>query len=426
MQGRREPTHLEALLSKVKAPIRAWLQSHPGGDAMTALVAHVLHQESPERCDLEACLSQEALGKAGRAYLALLGENDRMPPAQQLTERELTLPRNLLLSFFQGSPDIQRRAQEVLGLIEHKFAERAFHQASILLQLFETDQTTRVQNERKLFYEDMIQRLGIRRREPLSRQSTQLVQDHFRDVGRQMEEDAGPPSLSGTTTIPDQDPYVPLRRSLQWLAHEHQLRFCLLLHDQDSLRAWEEVASLSDPASAQTLLRSVPPLRWRSLSHHREASLLELVAEHLTPVVLRDYIQSLTRTCYFILLAVGDTGLEGFIDTYFEWLTEHLGLDGTAFMDRLHRESTLGEQTLRETMDHIFEEFFAEKLTEDRFSFDASDLEAAAQGLIKQLSQADLSEVAPGHFDLGGLFLDHLLQVKYPSPDFPFRVHRIG
>jgi hypothetical protein len=143
-------------------------------------------------------------------------------------------------------------------------------------------------------------------------------------------------------------------------------------------------------------------------------------------VALRDYVQSITRTCYFILLAVGDTGLEGFIDTYFEWLLEHLDLDGTAFMDRLHRESTLGEQTLGETLDQVFEEFFAEKLTEDRFTFQPSQLEAAAAALVQQLSQADLSEVAPGHFDLGGLFLDHLLQVKYPSPDFPFRVHRIG
>jgi hypothetical protein len=426
MQGRREETHLEYLLGAILPAARGWLEAHPDSDPMVTTVNIILQREAPDRCpELDAVMQSDALTKAGRAYLALLCENDRLPPDQQLSSRELALPRHLLLSFFQGGPDVQRRAQEVLSLIEQKFAQRAFQQASILLQLFETDQSTRVQNERKLFYEDMIQRLGIRRREPLPRASAQRAQEHFAQARRAID-DAAPLTAASATDTLTGDSFAALRRALLWLAQEHQLRFCLLLQDQGALVRWREVAALGDPAGAAQLLRSVPPLRWRELDEREPSPLIQQLSLHVTAAALRDYVASLTRACYFILLAVGDTGLEGFIDTYFEWLRDHLDVDGTDFMDRLHRESTQGERTLQDTLELIYEEFFADPLAQPHFQFSQADLERAALALAEQLSKADLSEVAPGHFDLGGFVLDHLLGVQHPTPEFPFRVHRIG
>ncbi len=185
----RVPTYLEAKLGEVYEATRVFLEESPDHDPMAVLVAHVMSADTRECKNAAACLDSEPLLKAGRAYFALLAENDRLPPGEQITEEELALPRSLLLDFFLGRADIQHRAQEVLGLIERKFSERAFQQATILLQLFETDQATRIQNERKLFYEDMIQRLGVRRRHPLSPDETRRIKEHFAEILKGLDED---------------------------------------------------------------------------------------------------------------------------------------------------------------------------------------------------------------------------------------------
>ena len=424
MQG-REPTHLESLLQHLVAPVRRTLGEHPTADPMAALVAWILHDEEPQRCPQPGSnLGNESLLKAGRAYFTLLAENDRLPPEQQLTPQELALPRNLLLAFFVGQDSLQQRAQDVLSLIEHKFAERAFPQATLLLQLFETDQTTRVQNERKLFYEDMIQRLGVRRRDPLSQREGTLIRDHFAAIAADL---ATPKPYDPDKTQPESSPQdiTPLTRSFTWLADQYHLRFCLLLSSDAERADWHEISRMGDARHAAAFERAVPPLRWRAVQDHGPAPLLSLVSRHITPQTLKDHLQTLTKACYFILLAVGDTGLEGFIDTYFRWLQDRLKVDGTAFIDRLHRESTLGERALQETLDAIHDEFFAQPLAQLRQDFTPLQLHQASLRLSQQLSQADLSEIAPGHFNLGGFFLDHLLDIPHPSPEFSFRLHRL-
>lgn len=508
----REPTYLEQKLDALLTEVETFCKDDDIEDPLAALVAHILVEDSDECGSAQDVLASDPLLKAGRAYFSLLTENDKLPPGEQLSAHELILPRALLLDFFLGRSNIQQRAQEVLALIERKFSERAFQQATILLQLFETDQATRIQNERKLFYEDMIQRLGVRRRQPLSDEEVERVRDHFSEVARSLsdekafevapektqisladlfirhpaeepiinaasyqfgedEEDIAPEDEDDTTdtaaedeadgdssdasasadesvplrapflnaeTVPEfstldaapgddtPDPLMPLCRSLDWLANEHQIHFCLQLRSPRELARWERVARCGDLDKATQMLRQVPPLRWRMPSDYDDMALLEAISRHLTTAAIREHIRSLTRACYFVLLAVGDTGLEDYLEAYFGWLDEHLSLDGTVFIDRLHRESTLGEQTLMETLDSIYDEHFAGPMTGLPYSFTEADILQAIEAFTHQMRDADLSEVAPGFFDLGAFIIDQLMKVPYPSLEFSFRLHRIA
>lgn len=505
----REPTYLEQKLDALLTEVEAFCKDDDIEDPLAALVAHILSEDSDECGSVQDVLDAEPLLKAGRAYFSLLTENDKLPPGEQLTAQELVLPRALLLDFFLGRSNIQQRAQEVLALIERKFSERAFQQATILLQLFETDQATRIQNERKLFYEDMIQRLGVRRRQPLSEEEVERVRDHFSEIARSLSadkvfevtpekaqisladlfirhpaeepiinassyqfgaegedlpsadgsDDAGESAAEGASdeaadvidaapalrapflnaeTVPEfstldaaasddtPDPLMPLCRSLDWLANEHQIHFCLQLRSPRELGKWERVARCGDLDKTTQMLRQVPPLRWRMPSYYSDMTLMEAVSRHLTTATIREHIRSLTRACYFVLLAVGDTGLEDYLEAYFGWLDEHLSLDGTVFIDRLHRESTLGEQTLMETLDSIYDEHFAGPMTGLPYSFTEGDILQAIEAFTHQMRDADLSEVAPGFFDLGAFIIDQLMKVPYPSLEFPFRLHRIA
>ncbi|MEO1268651.1 MAG: hypothetical protein AAFX99_11165, partial [Myxococcota bacterium] len=372
---------------------------------MSVLIAHILRDNSDFRPELPEIMANEPLLRAGRAYLGLLLENDRLPRGEQLTLEELTLPRGLLIDFFGGEVNIQGRAQEVLSLVERKFSQRSFKQATILLQLFETDQSTRMQNERKLFYEDMIQRLGIRRRHPLAEDDITQVHDHFKAIEEALKkgeafklknnpepivalaeamkkpsyaQELRPPesfteldltaefefSTAEPSTITQglRDPFLPLTRSFDWLAARHQINFCVLVRHPAELQLWSTINDLGTTTEGNELTLFVPPSRWRSPADYTELPLLHLLSFHLSAESLRDYVHSLTRACYFILLAVGDTGLETYLDTYFTWLDNALNIDGTRFVDRLHRDSTLGEQTLGDTIDSIFHEYFEEPL----------------------------------------------------------------
>lgn len=440
----REATYLESMLDELLDEHRRCMEAGVHEDPLAVLVAQVLVRDTDAADDVEAALANELLLKAGRAYFALLTENDRLPIGNQLTESELALPRNLLLDFFTGGENVQARAQEVLGLVERKFADRAFQQATILLQLFETDPAIRLQNERKLFYEDMIQRLGVRRRDPLTHDQVMTIREHFGEIARALRNDGafgsaaddevfgGDEALAQTmeeleavTDVAGSDPLMPLLRSLDWLAAEQGLHFCVLVREPSDVARWVESAAQGDAALASAMGQVVPPLRWRSPGDGGRP-LMAVLRDHVSGKALREYVRTLTKAVYFILLAVGDTGLEGYLDSYFDWTQEVLDIDATSFVDRLHRESTLGEKTLNETLDAIFDEYFASSVDAKVLEIDDARLMGAVEALVTQFEAADMGEVAPGHFDLGGFLTDHLLSLRLPTPEFAFRLHRIS
>ncbi|MEM1347843.1 MAG: hypothetical protein AAGI01_04745, partial [Myxococcota bacterium] len=219
--------------------------------------------------------------QAGRVYLGMLIENDRLPVDLHLGMEETLLARDLLVGYFVGHQDFETKAQKLLRIVEQKFSEGQFSQARILLQLFQTDRDTRIRNDRNIFYEDMIQRLGIRRRHPVS----EALQQEFEELAH-----------------PD-DPstHVNSLELLAWLDAHLFIKMNIFVRQPDQVAQWLEVGHASSlPGAADNLMRYLPPRRWRS-AILQPAPLDQLIAEHVNNETLSLYIINLMRTCYFVL-----------------------------------------------------------------------------------------------------------------------------
>src|SRR5690606_29831748 len=140
-------TYFEALLESVREEVLSQL-AKPTNDPLEVLAQALMRKVVGK--------GEEVNPQAARAFFSVLAENDRLPLGEQLNITEIELLQHLLVEYFSGMESVRARANEVLGLIERKFSQGAFTQARILLQIFETDAETRLNNERNLFYEDMI------------------------------------------------------------------------------------------------------------------------------------------------------------------------------------------------------------------------------------------------------------------------------
>ncbi len=365
--------------------------------------------------DLPRLDNREVL-QAGRVFLGMLIENDRLPLELQLGLEELGLSRDLLMGQHLGEKNLEQKAQQLLRIVERKFSEGQFSQARILLQLFQTDRATRVRNDRNIFYEDMIQRLGIRRRHP--------VADDLLEEYKQLE-------------LSDE----PLESLSTWLDHKIFIKFHLFCRRTQEVERWTALADqFEQPGGKDLLLRYLPPKRWRpffnqlqedgqplknSAARHEGGDLVSLVSRHIHSDTLSTYVVNHIRTCYFVLRAVGDTGLEKYLDTFFNWTESSLNYNATLFLPELYRRS-MGETDLMRT---IFVDLYSrhlrgaaeawlEKLTEQ-------DIRDAMEKASKTLQGCNLNDVPPGNYDLGGFIFDALFDVTYPTPEFAFKVHRL-
>ncbi len=354
--------------------------------------------------------------QAGRVFLGMLIENDRLPVELQLGLEELMLSRDLLLGQHLGADDLEDKAQQLLRIVERKFSEGQFSQARILLQLFQTDRPTRVRNDRNIFYEDMIQRLGIRRRHPVARdlldefEVLELADEPLRDIGR-------------------------------WLDHKIFIKFHLFCRRSGEVNRWTELArKFSTPGSMDVLLRYLPPKRWRpffeqlqesgetssSLSlMHDDADIKALVRQHIHSDTLSNYVISHIRTCYFVLRAVGDTGLEKYLDTFFDWTEKAFGFNATVFLPELYRRSMGDSDMMRAIFLDLYTRHMREHAEAWLANISAEQIEAAADKVATSLHACNLNDVPPGNYDLGGFIYDALFEVNYPSPEFAFKVHRL-
>ena len=343
--------------------------------------------------------------QAGRVFLGMLIENDRLPPELQLGVEEILLARDLLMSYFMGSQNFEARAQKLLKLVEQKFSEGLFSQARILLQLFQTDPKTRVRNDRNIFYEDMIQRFGIRRRRPISAE----VAEELRALVR-------------VPSSPQHDLEL-----LRWVEDHLYIKTHLFMRHQEQVRAWRELASRSSlPMAAESLLRYLPPRRWRPVYAHPSASLSELATLHVGPDTMSAYVTTQLQTCYFVLRAVGDTGLEGYLDSFFDWTESCFGVNGTVFLPELYRRSMADSDAMRVIFQDLYERFFRQKAERLLTAYDEPTVAAAFERTLHKLRALDVNEVAPGNYNLGGLLYDELTGMRYTSPEFAFKVHRLA
>jgi len=128
--------------------------------------------------------------------------------------------------------------------------------------------------------------------------------------------------------------------------------------------------------------------------------------------------------CYFLLLASGDTGFESFVYSYLDWSREVLEVEAKNLLPIIHRRSVLDEVGLQDTLDHVFEEHYAEPLGRHVESSEIS-LEEAWNRFFQRMSGLDINEIPPGHYDVGGFLLDELLDFEQPEPYFGFKLYRL-
>ncbi len=349
-------------------------------------------------------IDTEEVLQAGRMFLGLLIENDRLPLELQLTVAETTLARDLLLGYFVANTDFEDKARRLLTLVEQKFAEEHFSQASILLELFQTDDQTRINNDRNLFYEDMILRLGIRRRHRMSAEELRRFE----------------------TLISGCDNPEGAQEMIDWLGDSCLIRFQTFNRDPEHVAVWGKIAGASTRADArETFLRYLPPRRWRALGHYPSLDAVEQVQRHVTIETAREYVISLLKTCYFVLRAVGDTGLEGYLDTFFDWADVKYGVDATRIMPELYKRSMMDPEPMAVILDDIYDEFFGERTPEIIDRWGDEEIESAIYLALNELGECDLGEIAPGYYDFGAFVFDRLFDVRYPSPEFSFKIHRL-
>ena len=375
-----------------------------------------LEKEDEAEEQLPRLDSKEVL-QAGRVLLGMLIENDRLPVELQLGLEELILARDLLMGQHLGVKNLEGKAQQLLRIVERKFSEGQFSQARILLQLFQTDRPTRVRNDRNIFYEDMIQRLGIRRRHPVA---DDLIQEY-----RELE--------TGDE---------PIRDLSKWLDHKIFIKFHLFCRRSEEVQRWSALGEqFSQPHAREMLLRYIPPKRWRpffslvqengqvlqesaTLIHDAEP-LTQLVLRHLHSDTLSNYVISHIRTCYFVLRAVGDTGLEKYLDTFFDWTRDQLDCNATAFLPELYRRSMGETDMMRSIFLDLYARYFRENSERWLQTISEEDVITAMEKVQQTLQACNLNDIPPGNYDLGGFIYDALFGVTYPTPEFAFKVHRL-
>ena len=345
--------------------------------------------------------------QAGRVFLGMLIENDRLPRDIQLGPEETLLARDLLVGYFAGHQNFEGRAQKLLRVVEQKFSERQFSQARILLQLFQTDRETRTRNDRNIFYEDMIQRLGIRRRAAVSPE----VQGRYKPLQDKLN--------------PAED--ASLLEWMGWLEQHLMINFYLFMIHHEQVVTWRQISKKSTVHGAsEYLLRYIPPRRWRRIAESSREAVAPLLREHITTDMLSLYIINQMRTCYFVLRAVGDTGLEGYLDTFFNWTEQTFEINSTRFLPALYRRSMGDADSMTAIFQDIYNRYFRRRA--EAFLEEVSDeeIQAAFQDAITHIAACNLNEIPPGHYDLGGFVFDQLFGLTYPSSEFAFKVHRLS
>ncbi|MFB6263629.1 MAG: hypothetical protein ABEL76_08410, partial [Bradymonadaceae bacterium] len=295
--------------------------------------------------------------------------------------------------------------REMLSAVEDKFNDCMFSQARILLKLFDADRETRVENDRNLFYEEMILRFGIKRRHPLAEKT---ADSYSRQIG---ELDA---DLQDRTDD-----------LFDWLSEEVFVSMNVLGRPVEKREKWREIAANSTREGAiEDFTETFPPRMWRRPEAFSK-DLVDLVEEQLSERIVADYIIRHVKACFFILRAVGDTGLEAYLDVFFDWVERDFDVDGPAVLPELYHETTEGNRLIEDIFDDVFRRHFRESAIEYRENWDRDELETAVDGALEHLVDSDPEEIPPGHYDFGGFVLDELFELEYPSDEFRFKLHRL-
>lgn len=353
-------------------------------------------------------LDNEDVLHNGRVLLTMLLNNDRLPPGQQLTVSELMLASELWIGFMLHNDSLDAQAQKLLQLIEQKFSDGQFSQARLLLQLFQTDRATLINNDRNLFYEDMILRVGIRRRHTVSNEIKSAIRTR---------------ALATTDTLSDEN----IRNLFDYLKEHLFMEFHLFTRPPEEVEHWRTIARLSTlPQAVPYLLGQLPPRRWRNPDGKTDSrSIAMLVREHIVAPMLREYVIRQMKTTYFILRAVGSTGLENYLDSFFDWSEQLFGVDATGYLSEIYTRTMGQDEMITSIFNDLYDRHYKSTAEQLLTKLDAPRVEKLLAEAIQRIATCDMNEVAPGNYSLGGFVFDALTQMSYPTPDFAFKLHRL-
>jgi hypothetical protein len=334
-----------------------------------------------------------------QSWLNLLLDNHRLPPELQLDADGLQPARALLAGYFLKQGDFQQAVARLLSFVEERFNDGHFAQATALLQIFETDVSTRRNNERHLFYEEMQAAFGATR-------------------------NTAAPKIEAWRRLQEGAPNPPWER-LGWLVEHLRVHARIRLHALDTPRVegtlWGPATASLSFAQAEDFFEHVHPPQWRV---PESARLRSHIVAHLRFFSIEQYVTRLTRVAYFLILATGRTGFERLILHFYRWLGEHFDVVPAHLMPRLHRETTVDEMFLSESLQNCVELVLSSP-REALVMPSEHHVDDAVIQVCEQLSAIDPREVAEGDYDLGGLFLDQILGFNSAPVDHRLRMHRL-
>ena len=339
-------------------------------------------------------------GAAARAFLSILIENEHLPVSANLSPGELDALRELLFCYFNGAGDVNEKGAQVLALIEQKFSHGAFSQARILLQIFETNNETRLNNERNLFYEEMILRLDSMGAHGKSLPASLLSFD--------------PAKNSDDTTV---------LNVLNDCEACSGASFYLYLRDPVEMADWQKAVSSLDETTQQYLLDYIPVVRWRRVGSVVGEDLRTQLGQHMTFEMLRRYVQQKIRMCYFILLASGSSGHEWFIFAFTEWSRKYFDVDVRDLFPFIHRSGIVDGICLQEILDMATDRFYGPAM--NNLTIHPETLEEAYISALEFIAATDFTQVPEGHYNLGDFLLDAILPFEYEDSLLAYRMHAI-
>lgn len=391
---------LEGLLDDVRPRWAERIARNPGVSPISTLALLVLDADVAAGGRAPVGSSRQ-VEEFARAWLTVLLDNDRLPPPMQLSAEELRRPRALLEAFFFSPSAVPHEAQALLRFVEGKFSAGQFSQVELLLQLFETDANTRRNNERNLFYEQMIARLMGRRQRPV----------------------APDEAWNGLSADAALSPNEHLVQSTSWLAQHAGVRLHLLDRPATDVEAWAAAAAPLPPDLRAATLRVVPGWRWRPVHIVPANELTDIAYDHVVGVSVAEHTQRLISSAYFVVLATGATGHEPLIARTVQWMSSRFDTVGTRVLPELHRRCSVEEESLSAALRQVFDSMLAAGGTT------LEPEPAAAQRAINRCSELfrelDPGSIPEGDYNLGGIMMDLLLGFEHERASEALRLHRI-
>jgi len=332
------------------------------------------------------------------SWLNLLLDNHRLPPHLQLDADGLQPARALLAGYFLKQGDFEQAVAGLLTFVEERFSGGHFAQAAGLLQIFESDLPTRRNNERQLFFEELQAAFGNTR-------------------------NASAPGADAWKRLLKAAPKAPWDRLFWIIEHlrdlAHVRLHCLFRPVGDGTPWTTRSENLTEMQRTELLDRVHPP-QWRI---PEASSLRANVAAHLDYFSVEQYVTRLTRVAYYLILATGKTGYEGLILDFYRWLGQHFDVIPARLLPQIHRETTVDDMFLSESLQGCLESVLSAPRETLVVPSECHVDDAVAQ-VCEQLAAMNPRDVAPGDYDLGGLFMDQILGFTTAPAEHRLRMHR--